>query len=172
MSVLKESSLPLPLPDFPSPRGLPPTSRVSQCDAGDISTGDAHLIEAIWGYGGVPVLASVALGSDGEYYNVNADQMAAACAIACKANALIFLTDVPGVRGPDGAVIRWLNAREIPHMAESAVINGGMLPKLEACRQALSNGVGRVRILPAQHVEMLPEFYQARIDLGTEVMVQ
>ena len=48
------------------------------------------------GQGGIPVLSSVALGSDGEYYNINADQMASACAVACHANALIFLTDVPG----------------------------------------------------------------------------
>jgi acetylglutamate kinase len=41
----------------------------------------------------------MALGFDGEYYNINADEMAAACAIACHADALVFLTDVPGVKG-------------------------------------------------------------------------
>ena len=45
--------------------------------------------------GGIPVLSSLALGSDGEYYNINADQMASACAVACRADTLIFLTDVP-----------------------------------------------------------------------------
>ena len=49
------------------------------------------------------MLASLALGADGEYYNVNADEMAAACAAACHANALIFLTDVPGVKDADGS---------------------------------------------------------------------
>ena len=48
----------------------------------------------------------------------------------------------------------------------------GMLPKLEACKQALAHGVGRVRILPAAQVDVLPEFYVSRIDAGTEVMVQ
>ena len=75
---------------------------------------DPRWIEAIWANGAVPVISSLALGSDGEYYNINADQMAAACAVGCKANALIFLTDVPGVKGADGAVIRWLAASEIP----------------------------------------------------------
>ena len=139
---------------------------------GEIAGTDARWIEALWTAGGVPVLSSMALGSDGEYYNVNADQMAAACAIAVKANSLIFLTDVPGVRGADGGVIRWLDAREIAALVSASVVNGGMLPKLEACKQALTHGVGRVRILPAAQVETLPEFYFARIDAGTEVMVQ
>ena len=139
---------------------------------GEISAVDAHWLEAIWAAGGVPVLSSIALGSDGQYYNINADQMASACAIGCKANALIFLTDVPGVRGADGAVIRWLASKQIGELVDSAVINGGMLPKLEACRQALSKGVERVRILPAEKVEVLPDFYFSRIEEGTEVMVQ
>ena len=139
---------------------------------GEIAGTDAHWFEAIWNAGGVPVLSSVALGADGEYYNVNADQMAAACAIAMKANALIFLTDVPGVRGADGGVIRWLETRQIGDLVKSETVNGGMLPKLEACKHALSHGVGRVRILPAANVDALPEFYHARIEEGTEVMVQ
>jgi acetylglutamate kinase len=139
---------------------------------GEISAADARWLNAIWSNQGVPVLSSVALGADGQYYNVNADQMAAACAIACQANALIFLTDVPGVRGADGAVIRWLYTRDIASLVSSAVVNGGMLPKLEACRQALTRGVGRVRILPAANVEAVADFFMTKIDLGTEVMAQ
>ncbi len=56
---------------------------------------DPRWIEAIWQLNGVPVISSMALGFDGEYYNINADEMAAACAIACHADALVFLTDVP-----------------------------------------------------------------------------
>ena len=58
--------------------------------------------------GAVPVLSSLALGFDGQYYNINADEMASACAVAAHADALVFLTDVPGVRGADGEVMRWL----------------------------------------------------------------
>jgi len=46
-----------------------------------------------------------------------------------------------------------------------------MLPKLEACRNALLRGVNRVRILPATEVDLLPEFYSTRIEFGTEVLV-
>lgn len=137
---------------------------------GEIVSVEAGWLEAIWQQGGIPVLSSVALGNDGEYYNINADQMAAACAVACRANSLIFLTDVPGVKDAAGAVIRWLKLNQISGMIEESVIAGGMLPKLEACRHALSHGVGRVRILPAQQGHMLPDFYSAKLDCGTEVL--
>ena len=80
-----------------------------------------------------PVVSSLALGFDGEYYNVNADQMASACAVACGAHALIYLTDVPGVKDADGSVIRWLDVSAIAQMVAQATVSGGMLPKLEAC---------------------------------------
>jgi acetylglutamate kinase len=137
---------------------------------GEISSVDSRWIEAIWDNDGIPVISSLALGSDGEYYNVNADQMASACASGCGANALIFLTDVEGVKGADGTVIRWLSTNDIPQLVASSVVRGGMLPKLQACQDALRLGVHRVRILPALEAEMLPTFYQTKIECGTEVM--
>jgi acetylglutamate kinase len=138
---------------------------------GEISSADPRWVETIWQQGCVPVISSLALGCDGQYYNVNADQMASACAVACRANALIFLTDVPGVKDADGLVIRWLDLVRADELTQKSVINGGMLPKLEACRNALLRGVNRVRILPAAEVEALPEFYSSRIEFGTEVLV-
>lgn len=138
---------------------------------GEIAASDTRLLDAIWNIGAVPVLSSMALGFDGEYYNVNADEMAAATAIACRADALVFLTDVPGVRGSNGQVMRWLSIDQIAEMAKSEVISGGMLPKLSACREALLNGVKRVRILPAEAAGSLPDLCSARVTHGTEVMV-
>ena len=97
--------------------------------------------------------------------------MAAACAIACHADALIFLTDVPGVKDAEGSVMPWLNMKEAAALVEHEVIAGGMLPKLEACGHALKRGVGRVRILPAAQAEILPQFYFAKLECGTEVIV-
>jgi len=138
---------------------------------GEVAASDPRWLEAIWQLSSVPVISSMALGFDGEFYNVNADEMAAACAIACKADALVFLTDVPGVKGADGEVLRWLSIDQIAEMAQSAVISGGMLPKLGACREALLNGVKRVRILPAEAAGSLPDLCSARVSHGTEVMV-
>jgi len=138
---------------------------------GEIAASDPRWIEAIWQLNGVPVLSSMALGFDGEYYNINADEMAAACAIACRADALVFLTDVPGVKNANGEVLRWLSIDQIAEMAKSAIISGGMLPKLGACREALLNGVKRVRILPAEAARMLPDLCSSRVADGTEVMV-
>jgi len=142
------------------------------CDlgyVGEICAVEPRWIQAIWGQGGIPVISSLAVGAVGEYYNVNADQMAAACAVACQASALIFLTDVAGVKDADGTVIRWLDLNQIATLVETSVVQGGMLPKLEACRHALSKGVGRVRILPAAEADVLPQFYFAKLQMGTEV---
>jgi acetylglutamate kinase len=97
--------------------------------------------------------------------------MAAAAAIACRADALVFLTDVPGVRGSNGEVMRWLSIDQIAEMTKNAIISGGMLPKLSACREALLNGVKRVRILPAEAAGSLPDLCSTRVAYGTEVMV-
>lgn len=137
---------------------------------GEISNVDARWIRAIWDNGGIPVMSSIALGSDGEYYNVNADQMAAACAAGCNADALVFLTDVAGVKAADGSVIRWLPLSRVQTLVKDTVVSGGMLPKLQACEEALRQGVTRVRILPAADAAELPGFYFSKIESGTEVM--
>jgi acetylglutamate kinase len=146
--------------------------QLPDCDlgfVGEICSVEPRWLDAIWREGGIPVLASLALGFDGEYYNINADQMAAACAAACHADLLIFLTDVPGVKDAMGAVIRCLDTKEVSTLIADSVIAGGMLPKLEACSQALNKGVGRVRILPAAEAEGLSEFYCTKLPWGTEV---
>jgi acetylglutamate kinase len=136
---------------------------------GEICFAEPCWIEALWQQGGIPVLASIALGADGEYYNVNADEMAAACAAACHANALIFLTDVAGVKDAAGEVLPWLSTKQAAELEAGSIVSGGMLPKLHACSQALKQGVGRVRILPASEVEVLPQFYMTKLSCGTEV---
>ncbi len=138
---------------------------------GEIAATDPKWLDAIWTMGAVPVISSIALGFDGEYYNINADEMASACAVATKADALVFLTDVPGVKDANGNVMRWLKLPDIPALERQAVVSGGMLPKLNACKEALQHGVKRVRILPATSAEVLPDLLSSRINDGTEVMV-
>lgn len=137
---------------------------------GDICETDSRWLDAVWSQGALPVIASLALGLDGEYYNVNADQMAAACAAACNADALIFLTDVPGVWDAGRSVIPRLSTAEMNNLIAGEVVHGGMLPKLEACRQALAAGVDRVWILPARDAGRLLEQGLPQAPAGTEVV--
>lgn len=137
---------------------------------GEITSVDPHWLNAIWTAGAVPVIASLALGQDGEYYNINADQMAAACAVACQAERLAFLTDVNGVLDACRCVIRVLPAKNISVLREAGIITGGMLPKLEACERALQGGVESVHILPGVQMEALRQLAGGAIQVGTELV--
>jgi acetylglutamate kinase len=139
---------------------------------GDVTAVDAAWLERLWSLGAIPVVASVAIGADGEYYNVNADEVASACAAALEADALVFLTDVPGVRDAQGIVIRSLDIRRIPSMVQQAVVSGGMLPKLEACNRALRRGVPHVHILPAACADDVRGLTNGGIEIGTEVVAR
>jgi acetylglutamate kinase len=137
---------------------------------GEISSVDPRWLNAIWNAGAVPVIASLAFGADGEYYNINADQMAAACAVACGAERLAFLTDVNGVLDAYRCVIPVLPADNIAVLREAGIITGGMLPKLEACESALAGGVGSVHILPGAQMEALSHIAGGGIQVGTELI--
>src|SRR4029450_7441766 len=100
------------------------------------------LITALLSADVLPIVACLALGiSDCEYYNVNGDQMAAAVAAGCKADNLVFVTDVGGVRDERGEQINELDRARINDLLTSGVATGGMRPKLRACLEALDAGV-------------------------------
>ena len=99
---------------------------------GEICFSEPRWIRAIWTEGGIPVLSSVALGGDGEYYNVNADQMAAACAVGWRADHLIFLTDIAGVLDATGQLRPVLTPEECSQLIADGVATGGMQAKLDA----------------------------------------
>ncbi len=95
----------------------------------------------------IPVVAPVGMGEAGETYNVNGDTAAGAIAGAMKADRLLLLTDVDGVKDADGAVIQRLDIAEVERLARSGVISGGMLPKTRTARDAIADGVRAVVIL-------------------------
>lgn len=133
---------------------------------GEVSEVDARWLHTIWDAGGVPVMASMAPDSEGIYYNINADQMAASCAASCAADELIFLTEVAGVLDAQGQPFPRLHPAAIAQLIDQSVITGGMLPKMAACQKALDSGVHRVRIFPAAQAALLS---QLSATLGTEV---
>jgi acetylglutamate kinase len=109
---------------------------------------DAALLDVLTAAGYLPVVACVAGDGGGRIYNVNADQMASACAAAWGADRLLFLTDVEGVLGADKQVLPLLTAEGAEALIQDGVATGGMLAKLRAAVDALARGVGQVIIAP------------------------
>ncbi|MGP8264067.1 MAG: acetylglutamate kinase [Rhodoblastus sp.] len=114
---------------------------------GDPAKVDATVLEQVLGRELIPVLAPVALGAEGETYNVNADTFAGAIAGALGAKRLLLLTDVPGVLDKDKNLIKELRINEIPALIADGTITGGMIPKVETCIYAIEQGVEGVVIL-------------------------
>ncbi len=134
----------------------PPVDGVDLGFVGRVVSCSPALVEAILGAGLLPAVASIALGRDGVLLNVNADSAASALAGALKAQRLVFLTDVEGVKDASGRVLDRLTAAEIRYLLGSSVITGGMRPKLQACLEALEAGVGEVIIAgPERHTTVL-----------------
>ena len=136
----------------------------------ELAAMNSRWIQIICANSGVPVISNVALASWGEQCLLDPDKLAADCAKAWHADALIYLTSVEGVRNTDGSTIRWLDISHFEMLRTKIEITHGMLAKLTACRGALESGVGRVRILPLSHLDSLPFFFSSRIDVGTEVV--
>jgi acetylglutamate kinase len=99
-----------------------------------------------WGFVGKVTRACLAVGEDGQIYNVNADQAAVACAVYWGADCLIFLTDVDGVRDGSGQTLARLAGDEIPGLIASGAVTGGMQAKLSAVQEALAHTVHSVCI--------------------------
>ena len=106
------------------------------------------LLDLLTSHGYTPVVACVAGNRQGEIFNVNADQMAVSVAVGFGATRLIFLTDVPGVKGADGRVIDVLTATAAHTLIADGVATGGMEAKLVSAAEALAGGVESVTIAP------------------------
>jgi acetylglutamate kinase len=107
---------------------------------------NARLLDLLVNAGYLPVVACIAGDEQGTIYNVNADQMAVSCAIGWRAERLIFLTDVPGVKDASGEIVTRLNPAGIRDLITSGVARGGMQAKLEAAALGLGSGVEEVAI--------------------------
>jgi acetylglutamate kinase len=121
----------------------------------------------------VPVLPSLAEDEDGQLLNVNADTAAAAVAVALKADKLVFLTDTPGIlrdRNEPGSLIRSLTPDDCRVLIDEGVIDKGMIPKVEACLDSLSQGVRKIHIIDGRlRHSLLLEMY-THTGIGTEIV--
>ena len=116
----------------------------------------------------MPVVATIGADASGQAYNVNADTAAAAIAVALSAEKLVYLTDIDGLRldkDDPSSLLRRATAGEIRSMMSSGAIDGGMIPKMESCLEALDGGVNRTHLLDGRipHVLLIEMFTDAGV---------
>ena len=136
---------------------------------GTVEAVDPALPRCLLDAGFVPVVAPVASGPDGKALNINADTAAGALAGAIGAEYFVLISDVPGVLDGEGRLIPSLNRKEIQHLRDAGVITGGMIPKVEACLNALDAGCQRALILDGRSPSSLRRYLRDDAPLGTVV---
>ena len=122
---------------------------------GTVTGANADVLRFLYHNGLTPVLAPLALAPDGGMLNVNADEVAASVARLLAAKHLVLLTDVEGVRGADGAVLRTLTPAAARLLVETGVATGGMVPKVLNALDALRDGVKHVHVLSGERADAL-----------------
>ena len=138
---------------------------------GRVTRADPALLDALLTGGFLPVVACVAGDREGRFYNVNADRMAVACAVAFGADQLIFLTDVAGVLDAAKCLVPRLTMARSESLIAAGIATGGMLAKLNAAHSALRQGVPQVRICAGAEEGVL-ERILAGEDVGTRLALE
>ncbi len=121
---------------------------------GDVTSVDPVPVQSLINQGYIPVIAPLGEGPDGSCLNINADLVAAHLAGALNAEKLIFLSNVAGICRTDGSLISSLSEAEAKQLIAEGVINGGMIPKVSACLDALA-AVPRVHIVDGREPHVL-----------------
>ena len=139
---------------------------------GDIRDVTAEPILACLRDNTIPVVTPLGRGPDGGLYNLNADDAAAATARALRARKLVFISDVPGLlrdRNDENSLLSTLRIREVEELIRGGVIDGGMLPKIRSCVEALEAGVKKIHIVDGRmpHSLLLEIFTDKGV--GTEI---
>ena len=119
----------------------------------------------------VPVIAPIAAGESMGHpgYNINADLAASQVAKAIGANKVIFLTDTPGVLDNDKNLLSTLSEEEVQALKDNGTINGGMVPKVDACLEAIEGGVQKAHIIDGRvEHSMLLELFTSE-GIGTQI---
>ena len=140
---------------------------------GDVTRVDSDTIVDLCAHGVVPIIPSMCLDESGAKLNVNADTAATAVARAVRAEKLVFLSDVNGVRlrkdDPD-SLIHSLTAEQARELIRQGVIEAGMIPKVEACLETLKHGVNKIHIIDGRlRHSLLLEVYTTK-GVGTEIV--
>jgi len=152
-----------------------PEGKVSLGFVGDITQVNKAPILALLKKGAVPVVTPLAAASDGSTLNINADIAASKIAGELKASHLIFLSDTNGIledsQNPDSTISK-ISQTEIEALRSTGVINGGMLPKVNASIDALKKGVKRIKLLNGQLAHCILIDLLLNPKVGTEIVIQ
>jgi acetylglutamate kinase len=140
---------------------------------GEVAQVNVEILNLLSAQGYIPVISSVAIGTDGESYNVNADHVAGHIASAVKAAKLVLLTDVEGLYADyqdKTSLIHEMDIARAEQMIESGAAERGMIPKLEACITAVEGGVPRAHLIDGRQPHSL--LIEIFTDTGIGTMVR
>jgi acetylglutamate kinase len=140
---------------------------------GDVAEIDPSIVHKLCNEELIPVIATVGVDDIGQAYNINADAVAGAIALALQAEKLVYLTDVAGVYAdyPDeSSLVTGIDAAGLEDLLAAGKADGGMIPKLESCLAALRGGVRRAHILDGRIPHALLLEFFTREGIGTMVL--
>ncbi len=136
---------------------------------GEVESVNTKIIENVMG-SFIPVIAPVGISENYEPYNINADLAAGSIASALKAEKLMLLTDVDGVKDKEGKRISTIHPEDADSMKKDGTLTGGMIPKIDCAVEAVKNGVSKAHIIDGRikHSILLEIFTDSGI--GTQVL--
>ncbi len=137
---------------------------------GEVQDIDPGLIRTLEREGFIPIIAPVGVDDEGQTYNINADSVAAAVAGALGARRLILLTDVAGVLDKQGELISTMTAREAARAIEDGTAQGGMIPKLKCCLEAVDAGVEKAQIIDGRIENSIILELFTKDGIGTQIV--
>jgi acetylglutamate kinase len=138
---------------------------------GELETVNPEPIRLLEERGFIPVIAPVGVGRNGETYNINADLVAGDVAAALKAEKLIHLTDVEGIKDGKGKLVPHLSRAEAARLISQGVIDGGMLPKVESSLRALGGGTAKSHIIDGRVPHAILLELLTREGVGTQIVL-
>jgi acetylglutamate kinase len=121
--------------------------------------------------GGIPIISNIVVGELEECGFVNADHMAAVCAISWNADTMIYLIRGSGITDDSGNAIRWLDVNRVDSLFKELAGDTVSMSLLKSCKQAFTQGVHRVRILPVTDIDLLSLFFFTKIEHGTDLVL-
>lgn len=147
-----------------------PSEIIDMGMVGEIIAVDNKILLSLIENGFTPVIAPVGAGKDGETYNINADLVAGHIAASLKARKLILITDTEGVLDKGSMLISTIRMEESSRLIGDGTIQGGMIPKINCCIEALKGGVKKAHIIDGRkdHAILLEIF--SKTGVGTEIV--